>query len=115
VRNFRLGCVATLQLGLATTMLIVAVMDYLQLVRGFSALLAGAILLPMAASAIAAAPAVSKHTGRRREWLLVMAGFAIFTVCLVALAVVGSERTPLALLVVISALFGLGARASSGP
>ncbi|GAB3475341.1 MFS transporter [Nocardiopsis coralliicola] len=101
---------ALLTLGTGSTLFIVT--QYLQLVRGFDALQAGAALAPLAAGVVAGSAAGGRAPARLGERWTIAAGFAAVTCGFVALAVLdpqsGYPHTAAAL-----ALLGTGTGFSS--
>ncbi|TQS44993.1 MFS transporter [Cryptosporangium phraense] len=80
---------------------------YLQQSRGYSALAAGALTLPLAAAAVIASPVSGRLVGRVGARLpMVLAGSAVAVSGLVLAFLTGS--TPLAVLAVAYGLFGIG-------
>ncbi len=80
---------------------------YLQTVRGYSPVLAGLLILPMAATTAAAAPLSGRLVAAGRgRWALVIAGTAIAAGA--GALVTLSPATPVAGLVAVYVVFGLG-------
>ena len=80
---------------------------YLQTVRGYSPVLAGLLILPMAATTAAAAPLSGRLVAAGRgRWALVIAGTAIAAGAGALVTV--SPATPVALLAVAYVVFGVG-------
>ena len=80
---------------------------YLQTARGYSAIEAGLLILPMAATTVVTA----RMSGRlvaagRARWALVIAGAAVIAGSAVLTTV--SATTPIAVLVVVYVVFGIG-------
>jgi MFS transporter, DHA2 family, methylenomycin A resistance protein len=76
---------------------------YLQQHRGLSALGAGAALLPMMLIGLALTPFSARIAERTGAWLLVVAGLAVMTLGLAALAVV-QAATPVWVLATLMVL-----------
>jgi EmrB/QacA subfamily drug resistance transporter len=80
---------------------------YLQTVRGYSPVLAGLLILPMAAATATASPLSGRLVAAGRgRWALVLAGTAIAAAAGVLITL--SPATPVAELVVVYAVFGIG-------
>ena len=80
---------------------------YLQIARGYSPVLAGLLILPMAAATATASPLSGRLVAAGRgRWALVLAGTAIAAAAGVLITL--SPATPVAELVVVYAVFGIG-------
>ncbi|GGR58413.1 EmrB/QacA subfamily drug resistance transporter [Nocardioides luteus] len=114
-RNFSVSSLAISTMGFAAVAQGFPLMLYAQLVRGYTALEASLLLVPMAAVSFVAAPFVGRLTDRMHPRLLTGAAFFLCSVSLFWLSVPMTVDSPLWQLLLPMAVFGLGSAAVWSP
>mgnify|MGYP001579441693 CR=1 FL=1 len=114
-RNFSLGAAAIVTVGLTVTAMSLPLMFYLQLVRGFTPTESALMLVPMAVLSIALAPPVGLLIDRRDPRRLATLGLLLVAIGLGLYYFTLSPDTPVWLLLIPSAVLGLGNAFMWGP
>lgn len=108
VRNFSLANIAISFMGLAITTLSLPMIFYLQSVRELSPTQAALLLSPMAVLSAICAPLVGKRVTSHDPRFFAVPGFILFGGGIVAFALLMHATTPLWILLIPSAIQGVG-------
>lgn len=114
-RNFSLGTAAIVTVGLTVTAMSLPLMFYLQLVRGFTPTESALMMVPMAVLSIALARPVGLLIDRRDPRRLATLGLLLVAIGLGLYYFTLSPETPVWLLLIPSAVLGLGNAFMWGP
>ena len=114
-RNFSVSALAISCMGFSAVAMGFPLMLYAQLVRGYTALEASMLMVPMALVSFIAAPFVGKLTDRMHPRLLTGVGFLLCAFSLFWVSVPMTVDSPLWHLLVPMAFFGLGSAAVWSP
>jgi EmrB/QacA subfamily drug resistance transporter len=106
-RNFAISSLAVALAAGAVAAVMVPLYFYLETVRAFSGVDAGALLAPMAVFAILFVPLFGKFGDRLHPRTIPVAGLTLFAVALACFAVLMTPGSPVALFVVGAALVGI--------
>ena len=115
IRLFSIGNVSQLlySLGFGSVSLIIIL--YFQVIRGFDALTAGVLFLPLDVAFVSIGPLSGKLSDRYGTRGLATLGMAIGTIAYIALASVLTATTPIAQIEIILVVIGLGSGLFSSP
>lgn len=108
VRNFSLANIGICFMGLAITTMGLPMIFYLQSVRALTPTQSALLLAPMAVVAAICAPVIGKSVTRHDPRVFAVPGFALFGGGIVAFALLMHAETPLWLLLIPSAIQGVG-------
>lgn len=107
-RNFSVANIGITLVGVAITALPLPLAFFYQVARGLTPTQAALMLVPMAVAVIVLAPVVGRLMGKVPAKWIAFTGFVIITISLAMYSFMLSPDVPLALLLIPSALLGIG-------
>ncbi|MGO2110260.1 MAG: DHA2 family efflux MFS transporter permease subunit [Pseudoclavibacter sp.] len=114
-RNFSFANLAMSSVGFSITAMFIPLIYFFQVVRGMTPTESALMAAPMALGSLALAPIAGRLTDRVNPRWLVMPGVALVSLALWLYAVMMSPDQPILLLLIPSAVMGLGSAFMWGP